>query len=202
MIDGWGEITAMLLRILRTMIYRITLRLRGELTLDGEITIKALVKAGLKIGHNCHILPDVTIDSGHCWLVELGNNVTLAPEVYILAHDASTKLHLGYTRIGKVKIGDNVFVGARTIIMPNVTIGANSIIGAGSLVNQDIPAHVVAAGNPAKVISTLEAFLDKHRQQMEQLPCFDASYTVDGGITPEMKAEMLHRMVEGQGYVV
>jgi maltose O-acetyltransferase len=188
--------------MIRNKIQRLILRFKGELSLRGEITVKGLVRRGLKIGKNCKILPGVRIDSNHCWHIEIGNNVTLAPWVRILAHDASTKIHLGYTHIGKVKIGDNVFIGANSIVLPNVTIGSNSIIGAGSLVSKDVPANVVAAGNPVEVICTLESFLERHREQMAQGPCFDESYTLRRGVTPKMKEEMNQRMVEGQGYIV
>lgn len=188
--------------MLQRKIQRLLLRIKGELTLGGEITLKGLVKRGLKVGSNCHILPGVKIDSSHCWHIEIGDNVTIAPGVRILAHDASTKMHLGYTRIGQVKIGDNVFIGDRSIILPNVSIGDNTIIGAGSLVNKDIPSNVVAAGNPIQVIATLDDFVAKHREQMERFPCFDASYTLRQGVTPKMKDEMKRRMGEGQGYVL
>lgn len=64
------------------------------------------------------MLEDVVIDPSHLWHIVIGNDVTLAPRVQILAHDASTKRHLGWTRIGKVTIGDRVFVGTSTIILP------------------------------------------------------------------------------------
>ncbi len=175
--------------------------MRGESTLSGETTLKALVKRGLKVGDNCSIQNRVVIDPGHCWHIEIGDNVTLAPGVYILAHDASTKMHLGYTRIGKVKIGDNVFIGAGTIVLPNVTIGSNSIIGAGSLVNRSIPENVMAAGNPIKIIDSLESFVNKHREQMKRFPCFGEQYTLWENITPEMKQEMNRKLADGQGYV-
>ena len=79
------------------------------------------------------------IDDSHAWLIEIGDNVTLAPRVHILAHDASTKLYLGYTKIGRVRIGNDVFIGHVTIILPGVTIGDNVVIGAGSVVKSDIP---------------------------------------------------------------
>ena len=181
---------------------RLILRLRGELTIAGESTIKALVNRDLKIGENCHILPGVTIDSSHCWLVEIGNNVTIAPDADILAHDASTKKSLGYTRIGKVIVGDNVFIGARAIVLPNVAIGSHVIVGAGSVVNQNIPDNMVAVGNPVRIVSTLDTYLEKHREQMRQLPFFDDSYTWSKGVTPEMRTEMIEKMADGQGYIV
>ena len=121
------------------------------------IDLERLIKDGLSVGDNFHAQEGVIIDPGHCWLIEIGNNVTLAPRVHILAHDASTKNILGYTKISNVKIGNNVFVGAGTIILPGVTIEDNVIIGAGSVVNKDIPANVVAVGNPCKVIKELKS---------------------------------------------
>ena len=58
--------------------------------------------------------------------------------------------------------GENCFIGARTTILPNVTIGDNTIIGANSLMNKDIPDNVVAAGNPCKVVCTLDEYRRKH----------------------------------------
>lgn len=188
--------------MLQDKIERILLRVRGEMTLSGDVTLKALVKRGLKIGDNCSVGPGVIIDWSHCWHIEIGNNVTLAPYVHILAHDASTKMHLGYTRIGKVIIGDNVFIGAGTIVLPNVTIGSNSIIGAASLVNKDVPDNVVVAGNPARILCSLDSFLAKHKEQMKRFPCFGKEYTLTEGVTPEMKTEMNQSLVDDQGYVV
>jgi maltose O-acetyltransferase len=56
----------------------------------------------MKVGLNCHGLAGSTIDVAHCWLIEIGNNVTFAPQAYLLAHDASTKRHINYTKIAKV----------------------------------------------------------------------------------------------------
>ena len=72
--------------------------------------------------------------------------------VQILAHDVSTKRNLGYTKIGKVSIGNDVFIGRGTIILPNVRIGNNVVIGAGSIVTSDIPDNSIAVGNPCRVI--------------------------------------------------
>ena len=97
----------------------------------GEVPLSVLLKRGLTVGNNFSMQSSVTIDPCHCWLVSIGDNVTIAPHVQILAHDASTKGYLGYTKIGRVVIGSNVFIGAGTIILPSITIGNNVIIGAG-----------------------------------------------------------------------
>jgi maltose O-acetyltransferase len=127
-----------------------------------EIWLDDYKRMGMKIGKNCSIQPGVVFDYSHCWLINIGNNVTIAPQAYILAHDASTKKLTGYTKVGSVNIGDNVFIGARVLIMPGVTIGENSIIAAGSVVTKSIEKDSVVAGSPAKVISTLEDYKIKN----------------------------------------
>jgi maltose O-acetyltransferase len=85
-----------------------------------------------------------------------------------LTHDASPQRFVGHgiNRIGRVVIGDNVFVGRQSIILPNVKIGNNVIVGAGSVVNKNIPDNVVAAGNPCRVISLIDDFVKKTKQNM------------------------------------
>lgn len=170
-------------------------------TLRGEAGIETLVGLGLKVGRNCDFQPGVKIDESHCCLIEIGNDVTLAPRVMILAHDASMKRHLGYTKIGKVKIGNNVFIGAGTIVLPNVCIGDNSIIGAGSVITKDIPENVVASGNPARVLCSLKEFLSKHTEAMNNSPMFGEEYTINKNVNQKMKHEMNNR-IDGVGYII
>lgn len=85
--------------------------------------------------------------------------------------------------------------------MPNVHIGNHVVIGAGSVVTHDIPDNSLAAGNPAKVIGTYEAYMEKNRQWMEAKPIFDASYMI-GNITPEKRDEMKKRLQDSIGYIV
>ena len=138
--------------------------------------------------------------SGHL-TINIGDDVTLAPRVHILAHDASTKRHLGYTKIGLVEIGNKTFIGAGTIIMPNTKIGTNCIIGAGSLVTKDIPDNSIAVGVPAKVINTTDKYLAKEKEQMKHRPVYDSKFTVREGITDEQKQKMIEDLKDGIGYV-
>ena len=68
--------------------------------LRGEYTTERLIKMGMKVGKNFGRLNGVILDPSHCWLIEIGDNVTMAPRVHVLCHDASTKQFLGYTKIG------------------------------------------------------------------------------------------------------
>lgn len=165
-------------------------------------SVSSHVGRGLKIGRNVVVQKDVVIDYSHVWHIEIGSDVTIAPRVIILAHDASTKNELGYTRVGKVMIGSRVFIGAGTIILPGVSIGDDVIIGAGSVVSRDIESNSVVVGNPARVLCTKSEFLEKKKIEMSLVPCFDESYTLRGGVSRETKAEMNEKMKDRIGYVV
>ncbi|XP_031624755.1 uncharacterized protein LOC116341680 [Contarinia nasturtii] len=97
-----------------------------------------------------------------CAPITIGENCLMAPGVHIYA--ATHPLSPKYRKSGKeyyelaypVKIGDNVWIGGKAIICPGVTIGDNSIIGAGAVVVKDVPSNVVVAGNPAKIIRTID----------------------------------------------
>lgn len=174
---------------------------KNVLGIDDRSQLEIAVANGLNIGKNVAIMGEVILDPGHCWLIEIGDDVTIAPRVHILAHDASTKRELGYTKIGRVTIGNHVFIGAGGVILPNVHIGNQVVIGAGSVVTHDIPDNSLAVGNPAKVIGTYEEYMEKNRQWMEEKPLFDASYQI-GNITPEKQDEMKKHLQDGIGYVV
>lgn len=146
--------------------------------LRGEQSISKLIKRGLMIGKNHTIMSGCIIDPSHCWHIEIGDNVILAPRVHILAHDASTKLFLDYTKIANVKIGNRVFVGAGTIILPGVNIGNNVVVGAGSVVTHDIPSDSVAVGIPAKVVSSLADYILKEKTLMNEENCFGEEFTL------------------------
>lgn len=146
--------------------------------LRGEQDIEKLIRRGLIVGEGFSCMGEVIIDPSHCWHISIGKNVTLAPRVHILAHDASTKLFLDYTRVSNVKIGDNVFVGAGSIVLPGVTIGNNVVIGAGSVVTRDIPDNSVAVGNPARVVKTLDEYLEQERQGMKPDTMFGEEFTL------------------------
>lgn len=128
-------------------------------------------KKGAKIGKNCSFY-NVDFDFGHAYLIEIGNNCTLT-NCTILSHDASTKKVIGKTKIGKVVIGNNCFIGYGSIILPNVKIGDNCIIGAGTVVTKSIPENSIVAGNPAKIIGTYEKFKIKNEKLMENGPVFE-----------------------------
>ena len=124
---------------------------------------------GVRIGENCDFItpPDF---SSEPYLITIGDNTTISFDVAFVTHDAATRVirHLPdgdpeTVIYGTIEVGNNCFIGCRSTILPNVKIGDNSVIGACSLVNRDIPANVIAAGNPCKVICTLDEYREKHK---------------------------------------
>lgn len=162
-------------RLLSRLFYKIAVKQKNVYE---TAEFRLAVKNGMKVGKNFNRLGGCIFDPSHCFLIQIGDNVTLAPSVHILAHDASTKRELDYTKIGKVVIGNNVFIGANTTVLPGVTIGDNTVIGAGSVVASDIPENTVAAGNPAKIIMSYDAYMDKNRNKMTADITFDDTYKI------------------------
>lgn len=93
-----------------------------------------------------------------CAEIRIGDNVLLAPNVQIYAahHPLSpAERWSGRELASPITIGNNVWIGGGAIVLPGVSIGDNSVIGAGSVVTKDVPANVVAAGNPCRVIRAI-----------------------------------------------
>lgn len=92
--------------------------------------------------------------------VVIGDNVLFAPnvQIYTAGHplDVKSRVEEGIEFGTPISIGNNVWLGGGVIVCPGVTIGDNSVIGAGSVVTKDVPANVVAAGNPCRVIRALD----------------------------------------------
>lgn len=129
-------------------------------------------KKGMKVGKGCDFVSPGPNFGSEPYLIEIGNNTTVSFDVAFVTHDAGTRVLRNLATnekekqtviYGKIIVGNNCFIGCRTTILPGVKIGDNTIIGAGSLVNRDIPANSVAAGVPCKVICSLEEYKEKHQ---------------------------------------
>jgi acetyltransferase-like isoleucine patch superfamily enzyme len=107
--------------------------------------------SNVKIGNRVGIFENTIINPSES--VEIGDDTGIGSEVMIWTHGAWLDVLQGFPAdFGPVKIGSNVWLPARNIVLPNVTIGDNSVIGIGSIVNRDIPEGSLAAGSPCKVI--------------------------------------------------
>ena len=133
-----------------------------------EIWVKFILKykvlilrlLGAKIGKRCYIYTSLrNFDNIYTDMIEIGNNVTITKGVILLCHDMGKdyihKKKHNNEIVGRIKIGDNCFIGMNSIILPNVKIGDKVIVGAGSVVTKNIQDNVVVAGNPAKIIKRI-----------------------------------------------
>ena len=137
---------------------------------SSESYIRYLKDKGMRIGSGTRLFSPETIiiDSSRAWLVEIGNNVQITADVTILTHGFDWSVIKGVSgevlgSSGKVKIGNNVFIGTDTLILKCVTIGDNVIIGAGSIVTKDIPDNCVAVGSPARPIMSISDYYEKRK---------------------------------------
>ena len=153
--------------ILRKLIYR-------EKS-SGEKYIAYCKRGGATIGNNVTVYSakNTTIDETSLQHIFIGDNTQITAGVIILAHDYSYSV-LGniYGELPRQQkdtiIGKNVFIGMNSIILMGSNIGDNVIIGAGSVVSGHIPSNTVCAGNPAKIICSLDQFLVKGRTRFEE----------------------------------
>ena len=108
--------------------------------------------SNVKIGNHVGIFEKTIINPSES--VEIGDDVGIGGEVMIWTHGAWLDITQGFpSDFGPVKIGNNVWLPARSIVLPNVTIGDNIVIGIGSVINRDLPSGCFAAGSPCKVIN-------------------------------------------------
>jgi acetyltransferase-like isoleucine patch superfamily enzyme len=151
-------------KLLRKMI--LGYRADSQSYIDHYVKRGALIGCGTVVYQPMHTI----IDDTRPFLIEIGENVQITKGTTILTHGYDWSVLKGtYKEVlgsaGKVKIGNNVFIGMNSTILKGVTIGDNVIIGANSLVNRNIPNNTVCAGNPCKVISTLEEYYQKRKEK-------------------------------------
>ena len=129
--------------------------------------IKRLKNGGGEIGKNiAWFSDDITIDESRPYLLHIGDYCKITKGCIILTHDYSLSVmrRVYGEWIGEGKetyIGDNCFIGMNSIILMGAHIGNNCIVGAGSVVHGSFPDNVVIAGNPARVICTLQEHYEK-----------------------------------------
>lgn len=140
---------------------------------EGEKRAALLKELLAEVGENCYVEPPLHANWGchthfgknvyanfNLTLVDdidifVGDSVMFGPNVTVATAghpiDPALRLKVGQFNI-PVRIGNNVWIGANSVILPGITIGDNSVIGAGSIVTKDIPENVVAVGNPCRVL--------------------------------------------------
>jgi acetyltransferase-like isoleucine patch superfamily enzyme len=139
--------------------------------------IARLRSRGVRIGEGCVIHTEHF--SSEPYLVDIGDNVGIAPGTHFMTHDGSVfpARRLGPQIFGRISIGDNSFVGMNCLILPGTVVGRDCIIGAGSVVGSTVPDGSVVMGNPARVVMSVK--------MAEQLPARHRHRLDVSGLPPE-----------------
>jgi len=136
-----------------------------------RMVIGTLRGMGVRIGERCRIY---TANFGsEPYLIKIGDHVCISNDVTFVNHQLNWPFQDKYeslTGFAPIVIEDNCQIGVNVTILPGVTIGPNSLVGAGSVVASDVPPNSVAAGNPAKVICTLDEYEEKCRANHIDIP--------------------------------
>lgn len=136
-----------------------------------KIYMKYLSLLGINIeGKPTYIALSASFDSSDYSKITLHDKCVISGDVRLLTHDYSVsrvamakgiQLEKEFRVIKSIEIGENSFVGLRSIIMPGVKIGKNVVVGAGSIVTKSVGDNLIVAGNPAKIITTIDDYWEK-----------------------------------------
>lgn len=125
-----------------------------------------------KMGKGCELFYKVSFGS-EPYLIDLGDNVKITYGCKLITHDGGIHVLRVLGKLpeahvyGKIKIGNNVFLGNNVTILPGCYIGDNCIIGSGAVVTRSIPSNSVAAGVPAKLLSSIESYYDTVKEKAQ-----------------------------------
>lgn len=149
------------------------------------------------IGEHCSILT-TTVFTDPAY-VRIGNNVRFS-SCSLIGHDGVVAMlnhayDLKLDSVGKIDIGDNVFIGFNAIVLPNVTIGSNAIVAAGAVVTKNVAAGDIVAGIPAKPIGRVEDLVQRLQSQTQTLPWADLINQREGAFDPEMEPQLVQLRV-------
>lgn len=118
---------------------------------------------GVRVGADCRIFGDPSVIFGYePYLVEIGDHVTVTHGVRFITHDGGVWVfrqdNPDIDVFGRIRVGNNVFIGLNAVILPGVCIGNDCVIGAGAVVTRDVPSGTVAAGVPARRICSIAEY--------------------------------------------
>lgn len=126
---------------------------------------------GATIGKGCEIYSSAVL-GGEAYLVRIGDHVRINSNVVFVTHDGGVWVLRNLSKdlsdidmFGKITVGNNVHIGTGAIIMPGVTIGNNCIVGVGAVVTHDIPDNSIAVGIPARVIKSIDEYVEQHKEE-------------------------------------
>jgi len=168
-----------------------------------ELDLEELKARGMKVGNESYIFSAFNFDHIYPHLISIGDYVKISTNVTILAHDASPCIVGCGTKVGKVSIGNNVFIGTGSTILCDTKIGNNVIIGAGTLVTKDLPDDGVYAGMPAKRICSIDEYRERYEILRKERPDFSLIMPWDQWYHAgeQERQQMLDGLEDGFGFI-
>jgi acetyltransferase-like isoleucine patch superfamily enzyme len=128
--------------------------------------LRRFLRNGLRLGNDVRVIgkPDFGSEP---YLIEVGDHVTISSRVSFITHDGATWVFRdraefkGLQHFGRIRIGNNCFIGERSLILPGVAIGDDCVVGAGAVVSRSVPSRTVVAGVPARFICTYGDYVER-----------------------------------------
>lgn len=163
-----GRVSWKVLKLMKinTLIKHIKRKIKGNL--------KCAIEDGMVVGKNVTVMSGVSFGS-EPYLITIGDNVRISSDVIFVNHDGGTWAfrnsypeYKDVVKFGRIEIGENTFIGCKSIILPGVKIGKNCVIGAGSIVTKDIDDGIVVCGSPAKPVCTVLEYAKKSKAMMPE----------------------------------
>ena len=150
----------------------------GPAIQDTSATIARLRERGVRIGEGCVIYTEAF--STEPYLITLGNRVGISGGTKFMTHDGAAWMlrpeRPAFQTFGTIEVGDGTFIGENCLIMPNTSIGAHCIIGAGALVRGSIPANSLVVGNPGKVVGRASLLIEMLREGKDGMDALTLDY--------------------------
>ncbi len=138
--------------------------------------VKWARRLGVKVGEHTAISPE-THFPGEPYLITIGNHVQVTRSVSMYSHGGGNVVRRqipDFDCFGKIVIEDWAYIGSESLIMPGVTIGEGALVAAGSVVTKSVPPGMVVGGNPAKVICSVDDYIERNKQYNVKAKGFDS----------------------------
>lgn len=141
---------------------------------SNERKIKYLRKQGCKIGEGSQIIGHTADFGTEPYLIVIGDLCLISAGAKFFTHDGGVSVlnnlncfgEVPHDKMGRIEVGNNVYIGTNAMICPGVQIGNNCVIGAGAIVTKNIPDNCVCVGVPAKIISTLDEYYERAKDKV------------------------------------
>ena len=156
---------------------------------------------GMHIGQGVNLPASTWVDTSACYAISIGDWCGFGEQCLILSHDAQMDEFIDAGLVARITIHESCHFGSRTVILPGVEVGPRTVVGANSVVSRSLPPDTVCAGTPAKVICSLDEYLERHLSRLAAGRKFPWTEYNTNDWTVERREELLAALREGPVYI-